>query len=144
ILDEPTSGLDPLMEQVFQQSVRRRRESGGTVLLSSHILGEVAELADRVSIIRKGRIVSSGTVAELRRHTRTTVHAVTRSLPEGLDENPGIAHLARERVGGRFDTYFTVDAEHLDDVVGLLHQARIDTLTATPPSLDSLFLRQYH
>lgn len=74
ILDEPTSGLDPLMEQMFQQCLRERREAGCTVLLSSHILAEVEALADRVSIVRRGRIVSSGSLADLRRFTRTTVH----------------------------------------------------------------------
>ena len=77
VLDEPTSGLDPLMEQAFQQCVRERREDGVTVLLSSHILGEVEALADRVSIIRRGRTVTTGSLADLRRHTRTSVHAVT-------------------------------------------------------------------
>src|SRR5690349_7761478 len=83
ILDEPTSGLDPLMEQAFQQCVRERREDGVTVLLSSHILGEVEALADRVSIIRRGRTVTTGTLADLRRHTRTSVHCVTVDEPEG-------------------------------------------------------------
>jgi ABC-2 type transport system ATP-binding protein len=113
VLDEPTSGLDPLMEHAFQEVVRERRDEGRTVLLSSHILGEVEALADRVTIIRRGRTVTTGSLAELRRHTRTQVHAVT------------------------------IDAEHLDAVVGTLHAARIHTLTATPPSMDALFLRSY-
>src|SRR5699024_5304195 len=143
-LDEPTSGLDPLMEQVFQQCVRRRRGAGGTVRLSRHILGEAEYLADRVSVIRPGRPASTGTLAALRRTRRTPVPPATRGPPEGVDETPGVADLARERVGERFDSYFTVDGEHLDAAIGVLQRARIDTLTATPPSLDSLFLRQYH
>ncbi len=143
VLDEPTSGLDPLMEQAFQEVVRERREEGCTVLLSSHILGEVEALADRVSIIRRGRRVTTGSLAELRRHTRTSVHAVTVDPPAGLAEAPGVAEYVGERADGRIDSRFTVDAEHLDAVIGRLHTARIHTLTVTPPSLDALFLRSY-
>ena len=143
VLDEPTSGLDPLMEQAFQQCVRERREDGITVLLSSHILGEVEALADRVSIIRRGRTVTTGSLADLRRHTRTSVHAVTVAEPEGLARAEGVADCVSERLDGHVDTRFTIDADHLDPVIGRLHAARIQTLTVTPPSLDALFLRTY-
>ena len=143
ILDEPTSGLDPLMEQVFQQCVGERREHGVTVLLSSHLLGEVEALADRVSIIRRGRTVTTGSLADLRRHTRTSVHAVTAREPEGLARADGVAGCVCERRDGHVDTRFTIDADHLDAAIGRLHAARIHTLTVTPPSLDELFLRSY-
>ena len=143
ILDEPTSGLDPLMEQTFQQAVRERTRDGATVLLSSHILGEVEALADRVSIIRKGRTVSSGTLADLRRHTRTTVHAVTDTEPHGLATLSGIEDLIAHEVEGRFDTAFSVDPEHLPEAIGIVHAAGLHTLTSQPPSLDALFLRNY-
>ena len=143
VLDEPTSGLDPLMEQAFQQCLRERREAGVTVLLSSHILGEVEALADRVSIIRRGRTVTTGSLADLRRHTRTAVHVVTGSEPEGLARAAGVADCVSERLDGQTDTRFTIDADHLDATIGLLHAARIHTLTVTPPSLDALFLRNY-
>jgi polyether ionophore transport system ATP-binding protein len=143
ILDEPTSGLDPLMEQAFQQCVRERRENGVTVLLSSHILDEVEALADRVSIIRRGRTVTTGSLADLRRHTRTSVHAVTAEEPDGLTSAEGVADCACERRDGQVDTRFTIDADHLDAMIGKLHAARIHTLTVTPPSLDALFLRSY-
>ncbi len=143
VLDEPTSGLDPLMEQAFQQCVRERRDSGVTVLLSSHILDEVEALADRVTIIRRGRTVSSGSLADLREHTRTHVHALTAKRPEGLAASAGVEDLTVGEMSGRVESRFTVDADHLDDVVGHLHGARITTLTITPPSLDTLFLRNY-
>jgi len=143
VLDEPTSGLDPLMEQAFQEVVRERRREGCTILLSSHILDEVEALADRVTIIRRGRTVTSGTLADLRRHTRTHVHAVTVDAPGGLAKAAGVAEYASERLDGHVDSRFTIDAEHVDAVVGLLHAARIHTLTVTPPSLDALFLRSY-
>jgi ABC-2 type transport system ATP-binding protein len=143
VLDEPTSGLDPLMEQAFQQCVRERREAGATVLLSSHILDEVEALADRVSIVRRGRTVTTGSLTDLRRHTRTTVHAVTDAEPEGLARADGVADCVSERLDGHVDSRFTIDADHLDATIGLLHAARIHTLTVTPPSLDALFLRNY-
>jgi ABC-2 type transport system ATP-binding protein len=143
ILDEPTSGLDPLMEQAFQQCLRERREDGVTVLLSSHLLGEVEALADRVSIIRRGRTVTTGSLADLRRHTRTSVHAVTAAEPTELAHADGVADYACERRDGQIDARFTIDAEHLDAMIGRLHAARIHALTVTPPSLDALFLRTY-
>ena len=143
MLDEPTSGLDPIMEQVFQQCVRDRREDGVTVLLSSHIMGEVEALADRVSIIRRGRTVTSGTLADLRRHTRTAVHAVTVAEPGGLAGADGVAEHQSERLNGLVDSRFTIDADHLDAAIGRLHAAGIHTLTVTPPSLDALFLQNY-
>jgi ABC-2 type transport system ATP-binding protein len=143
VLDEPTSGLDPLMEQAFQDVVRERRVEGCTVLLSSHILGEVEALADRVTIIRRGRTLTTGTLAELRRHTRTQVHALTVDPPADLADAPGVADYVSDRLDGHVDSRFTIDAVHLDDVVGMLHTARIQTLTVAPPSLDALFLRTY-
>jgi ABC-2 type transport system ATP-binding protein len=143
VLDEPTSGLDPLMEQAFQQCVRERRADGVTVLLSSHVLDEVEALADRVSIIRRGRTVTTGSLAELRRHTRTSVHAVTGRPPEGLTPAEGVADCVCESRDGLVDIRFTIDGDHLDATIGRLHAARIHTLTVAPPSLDALFLRTY-
>ncbi|OFE14262.1 ABC transporter ATP-binding protein [Humibacillus sp. DSM 29435] len=143
VLDEPTSGLDPLMEAAFQQCVRERRDDGVTVLLSSHIMGEVEALADRVSIIRRGRTVITGTLADLRRHTRTTVHAVTVGDPVGLADSAGLADHQSERRGELFDSRFTIDADDLDAVIGTLHESGIHTLTVTPPSLDALFLQNF-
>jgi ABC-2 type transport system ATP-binding protein len=81
VLDEPTAGLDPLMEAVFKKYIRQAKADGRTVLLSSHILAQVEELCDRVSIIRQGRAVESGTMADLRHLTRTTVTALSSSPP---------------------------------------------------------------
>jgi len=143
VLDEPTSGLDPLMEQVFQGVIRERRQEGATVLLSSHILSEVEALADRVSIIRRGRTVTSGTLADLRRHTRTTVHALTASAVGSLETVSGLENLTTGHVDGSIETRFTVDPDGLDHAIGLIHAASIRSLTVEPPSLDDLFLRSY-
>ena len=139
LLDEPTSGLDPLMEAVFQECVNDFRDQGGTVLLSSHILAEVEELCDRVSIIRSGRRVESGTLTELRHLTRTTVRAETSRPVEGLGTIDGVHDLVVE--GRR--VAFEVDTAALGPALAVLQEAGIGTLTATPPTLEELFLRHY-
>jgi ABC-2 type transport system ATP-binding protein len=143
VLDEPTSGLDPLMEQAFKEVVQERRQQGVTVLLSSHILSEVEALADRVSIIRRGKTVTSGTLADLRRHARTSVHALTRSTVESLDAVAGLESLSTDQVDGSVETRFTIGPDELDRAIGLIHAASIRSLTVEPPSLDDLFLRSY-
>jgi ABC-2 type transport system ATP-binding protein len=139
VLDEPTSGLDPIMESVFQEYVERFRADGGTALLSSHILAEVERLCDRVSIIRSGRRVESGTLADLRHLTRTSVVAELVRPVTGLAELPGVHDL--EVQGTR--AIFEVDTARIDAAIGLLHGAGIRSLTATPPTLEELFLRHY-
>jgi ABC-2 type transport system ATP-binding protein len=142
LLDEPTSGLDPLMEQVFQDVVRERRSDGATVLLSSHILGEVEALADRVTIIRKGRRVRTGSLADLRTDTRTSVHALTTDAPD-LSAAVGVQQLQVERLDGVNDVRFSIDPDHLGDAIGIVHAAGLQSLTVEPPSLDELFLENY-
>lgn len=139
LLDEPTSGLDPLMEEVFQEYVGAFRERGGTVLLSSHILAEVEKLCDRVSIIRAGAVVESGTLAELRHLTRTSVDAVLSGSPDGLAHLPGVHDLDIE--GDR--VRFQVETDQIDAAIGALHRAGIRTLASQPPTLEELFLRHY-
>src|SRR6478609_4817519 len=102
VLDEPTSGLDPIMESVFQEYVDAFRDTGPALLLSSHILAEVEELTDRVSIIRAGRTVETGTLADLRHLTRTSVHAELEQPPVGLDLLPGIHALEVDGTRARF------------------------------------------
>lgn len=142
VLDEPTSGLDPLMEEVFQQCVRERRAQGVTVLLSSHILGEVEALADRVSIIRSGRTVTTGTLADLREHTSTRLHAVTDRAID-LAGTTGVTDLVVGESEGHPETRCHVDAAAVPEVVARVHAAGVRSLTMTPPSLDDLFLDQY-
>jgi len=142
ILDEPTSGLDPIMEAVFQDCIAQVRERGGTVLLSSHILAEVERLCDRVSIIRAGRTVESGTLAELRHLTRTSVSAEVARLdgvPEALRRQPGVHDLELQGQHVAFD----VDSAQLPDALSTLLAAGVQSLTATPPTLEEMFLRHY-
>jgi ABC-2 type transport system ATP-binding protein len=140
ILDEPTSGLDPLMELVFHKEIARVADAGASVLLSSHILSEVEELCDRVSIIRAGRTVESGTLAELRHLTRTQITFSTEGLrTDALAGIPGAHELQHDN--GRVS--FTVDSDSVALVLPALGQLDVKGLTIAPPSLEELFLRHY-
>ena len=139
VFDEPTSGLDPIMASVFQQCVDRVKEEGRTVLLSSHILAEVESLADRLSIIRAGRTVETGTLADLRHLTRTFVSAETTEAPTGFGELAGVHNVEVEGKRVRFD----VDTVHLGAAVRCLSDAGVRTLVSNPPTLEELFLRHY-
>ncbi|MFF3074554.1 ABC transporter ATP-binding protein [Kitasatospora sp. NPDC057936] len=139
LLDEPTSGLDPLMEVVFQDVVREAKDQGRTVLLSSHVLDEVEKLGDRVSIIRRGRVVQSGTLGELRHLTRTTVEAETVRLVTGLDALPGVHGVRTDGARVRF----AVDGAELDAAVRRLSEAGLRSLVSHPPTLEELMLRHY-
>ena len=139
VLDEPTSGLDPIKESVFQEYVDAFRDAGHTVLLSSHILAEVEELCDRVSIIRAGRSVETGTLADLRHLTRTSVLAELEKPPVGLEELSGVHDLAVDGTRVRFE----VDTADLDEALTALLRCGVRTLTSQPPTLEELFLRHY-
>jgi ABC-2 type transport system ATP-binding protein len=140
LLDEPTSGLDPLMEEVFRQVVAEQaRNNGRTVLLSSHILSEVEALCDRVSIIRLGRTVETGTLAELRHLTRTSISADLANPPSGLDTVAGVHDLHVEHNHVRLN----VESADLDAVLRHLTTFGVRGLTSQPPTLEEIFLRHY-
>ncbi|EST37620.1 tetronasin ABC transporter ATP-binding protein [Streptomycetaceae bacterium MP113-05] len=139
LLDEPTAGLDPLMEVVFQDVVGQAKAAGRTVLLSSHILAQVEKLCDRVSIVRLGRVVQTGTLGEMRHLTRTTVEAETDRPATGLAELDGVHEVRHE--DGR--VRFAVDGAHLDAAVRHLTECGIRSLTSHPPTLEELMLRHY-
>jgi ABC-2 type transport system ATP-binding protein len=139
ILDEPTSGLDPLMEAIFQDCIHEVRKEGRTVLLSSHILAEVEALCDRVSIIRGGRTVDSGTLSDLRHVSRTSIAAETTRPATTLVELPGVHDVRIDGLRSCFD----VDGDDLDAVVRYLSELGIRSLTSHPPTLEELFLRHY-
>ena len=138
VLDEPTSGLDPLMESVFQECVRTAAADGTTVLLSSHILAEVEKLCRRVSIIRAGRIVETGTLAELRHVKHTSVTARTRQAVD-LSDLTGVTSMRID--GDRIE--FEVDDDHLDDAMARIGAAGVLSLQSAPPTLEEIFMRHY-
>jgi ABC-2 type transport system ATP-binding protein len=139
LLDEPTSGLDPLMEAQFQHCVREARSRGATVLLSSHVLAEAEALSDRISIIRNGRVVQSGSMAELGHLTRTTVSAVMAGPASAVAELPGVHHA--QVVDGHVT--FDVDTDDIAQTVSALARIGLRSLSVHPPTLEELFLRQY-
>ncbi len=139
LLDEPTSGLDPLMEAEFRSIARERCANGATVLLSSHILSEVEALADRVTIIREGRTVESGTLGELRHLTRTSISATTERPAEGLAELPGVHDLAVDGLQVRCE----VEAAGMAPLLELLASFGVVALSSAPPTLEELFVRHY-
>ncbi|MEU8257590.1 ABC transporter ATP-binding protein [Micromonospora inaquosa] len=139
LLDEPTAGLDPLMEAVFQECIREAKDAGRTVLLSSHILAQVEVLADQISIIRQGRIVETGSLADLRHLTRTSVDAITDRPVDALAGLPGVHGLRSEDGHVRFE----VDGDHLAAVVRHLGDLDVQGLTVRPPTLEQLLLRHY-
>ncbi len=139
LLDEPTAGLDPLMEAKFRDCIEEERNSGRTVLLSSHILSEVEALCDRVTIIRLGRTVETGSLADLRHLTRTSIAAELASPPDGLDRLPGVHDLDVEGDRVRCE----VETDKLDGLLKALTAAGVRSLTSQPPTLEELFLRHY-
>ncbi len=141
VLDEPTSGLDPLMENVFLEQLAQVRAEGRTVLLSSHILSEVEQAADRVSIIRAGRVVDSGSLSDLRHLTRTSVEATLARPPHVTEAErwPGVqaARQDRDRL------VLSVDTSSVGEVLRRLDTHGIAAITCQPPTLEELFLSQY-
>jgi ABC-2 type transport system ATP-binding protein len=149
LLDEPTAGLDPLMEAAFRGCIEEERDGGRTVLLSSHILSEVESLCERVTIIRAGRAVESGTLADMRHLTRTSISADLAGQPAGLDRLPGVhdlevqdfSSLGAGRLAARVRC--EVDTDKLDAVLRRLTDAGVLSLVSQPPTLEELFLRHY-
>ena len=139
LLDEPTSGLDPLMEGVFRQVILDDQREGRTVLLSSHILAEVEALCDRVTIIRDGRAVETGTLADLRHLTRTSIRAELTGPATGLAALAGVHDLRAHNSHVSLD----VDTSALDTVLRHLTDAGVRSLVSQPPTLEELFLRHY-
>jgi ABC-2 type transport system ATP-binding protein len=138
ILDEPTSGLDPLMEVAFRETVREAKERGQTVFLSSHILSEVEALCDRVGILRAGRLVEEGTLAELRHLSAQTLEVTFAGAPPELPPIPGVhvasagANALRLQVTGQ-----------VGPLLNELARRPVVSLTSREPSLEEIFLHHY-
>jgi len=138
LLDEPTSGLDPLMERAFRESVDEARENGQTIFLSSHILSEVEAVCDRVAILRAGRLIDVGSLAEMRHLSALQVEAELDGPAPDVSGVPGVKAVDAE--GNRLRCQVTGPIEPLLEVlvrVGVRH------LTSTEPSLEELFLAHY-
>jgi ABC-2 type transport system ATP-binding protein len=139
LLDEPTAGLDPLMESMFRELIQDWRGEGRSVLLSSHILSEAEALSDRLSIIRDGRIVETGTLEQMRHLRRTSVTALLRTPPDGLTTIAGVHDVTVD--GTRMTCQ--VDSEALGPLLTALAAHGVESLTTQPPTLEELFLQHY-
>ncbi|MCX2714844.1 ABC transporter ATP-binding protein [Mycolicibacterium sp. J2] len=139
LLDEPSTGLDPLMENIFQQCVREANNRGATVLLSSHILAETEALCDRLTIIRAGRTVETGTLESMRHLSRTSITAEMLRDPGDLSLIPGVEDVSLDGSTLRAQ----VDSESLGRVIKVLGDAGVRSLVSQPPTLEDLFLRHY-
>ena len=139
IFDEPTSGLDPLMEAVFQEEVKALKAAGKAIILSSHILSEVEKLADRVAVIRKGEIVETGTLDDLRHLTRYQYKVETEREAVGLKELSSVHDLQIKEN----EATFQADSDAIDEILKTLLLYGVKKLEATPPTLEDLFMRHY-
>ncbi|MDR2465191.1 MAG: ABC transporter ATP-binding protein [Streptococcaceae bacterium] len=139
IFDEPTSGLDPLMESVFQEEVKRIKEEGKAILLSSHILSEVEKLCDRVAIIKNGKVIETGTLEDLRHLTRSTYRVETKEVANGLEELPYIHDLKQD---GK-TLVFQGENDKVEEILEILKPFGVHALQTTPPTLEELFIRHY-
>jgi ABC-2 type transport system ATP-binding protein len=138
VLDEPTSGLDPLMEAAFRDTVAEAKSAGQTVFLSSHILSEVEALCDRVGILRDGRLVEEGTLAELRHLSARVVEATFAGAPPRIAGVDGVTAEPLGANGLRFDVRGPV-GPLLDRLAG----TGVVSLVSREPSLEELFLAHY-
>lgn len=138
VLDEPTSGLDPLMEQTFRHCVHEARDRGQTVFLSSHIMSEVEALCDRVGILRDGRLVEMGTLAEMRHLSALTVEARFDGAVPDLSAVPGVSAVEADDSAVRCQVRGPIEP-----LVKILAAAGVTKLLSREPSLEELFLAQY-
>jgi ABC-2 type transport system ATP-binding protein len=138
IMDEPTSGLDPLMEQAFRASVREAVARGQTVFLSSHILSEVEALSSRVAILRAGKLIEVGTMAELRHLSSLTIEIDFEGPPPDLSAVAGVSGVTVE--GNRVRCHLVGSMEPL---LAALVGARVRRLVSREPTLEELFLAHY-
>jgi polyether ionophore transport system ATP-binding protein len=138
LLDEPTSGLDPLMEREFRRCVRQAKAQGQTVFLSSHVLGEVEALCDRVAILRGGHLVEAGTLAEMRHLSALSVEVTFTQAPPDLSGVPGVRDVEVDGNRVRLRVHGSVEP-----LLARLAAARVTQLLSREPSLEELFLAQY-
>jgi ABC-2 type transport system ATP-binding protein len=138
ILDEPTAGLDPVMEQAFRESIREAEENGQTVFLSSHVLSEVEALCDRVAILRRGKLVEIGTLAQLRHLSAVSVQATFPGAPPDVTGMPGVTAVT---IAGR--QLSCQVRGPVGDLLAVLAAARPESLLSREPSLEELFLTIY-
>ncbi|MBC6296326.1 ABC transporter ATP-binding protein [Listeria sp. FSL L7-1517] len=139
IFDEPTSGLDPLMEAVFQDEVEKIKQSGKAIILSSHILSEVERLADKIAIIRQGKVVETGSLAELRHLTRSTITVQTKGDVNALKTIDGVHDFVQKED----EATFSADNTAMNTILAEASKLGVMKFESVPPTLEDLFIRHY-
>jgi ABC-2 type transport system ATP-binding protein len=139
ILDEPTSGLDPLMEKVFQECIMEVKKLGKTVFLSSHILSEVEKLCDKISIIRNGKIIESGSLKELRHLMRLNIFVETKEKINDIDKIDGVYDVVKKDGG----ISFQIDSDKLSSLIKSIAKYNVVRFESYPPTLEELFMSHY-
>ncbi|MGR3741248.1 ATP-binding cassette domain-containing protein [Companilactobacillus sp. DQM5] len=139
IFDEPTSGLDPLNEEIFKKHLKALKKSGKSILLSSHILSEVEEVADRISIIREGKIIETGTLEQMQYLTNTLIEANVKNSPTEIKNIKGITNLVIKNN----KVSFQVNADNLNNAINYLTSLGLVSLRSTKPTLEQIFLQYY-
>jgi ABC-2 type transport system ATP-binding protein len=138
MMDEPTTGLDPIMEEAFRQSVLEAKANGQTVFLSSHILQEVEALCDRVAILRLGKLVELGTLAQMRHLSAVTIEATFPDKPPKIDHIDGVSGI--QATGHQLTCQVRGPIDSLLSVIAAAHPK---SLLSREPSLEELFLSLY-
>lgn len=137
-LDEPTAGLDPLMQHKFFQLIREENKQGVTVFFSSHILGEVQRMCNRVAIIKEGRIIETADIRTLQRNNYKKVQVVAENLSASCFDLPGVTNL--ERLGGAVRFFYKGD---INDVVRRIGEQKVSDVTIEEPTLEEIFMHYY-
>jgi ABC-2 type transport system ATP-binding protein len=139
LLDEPSAGLDPLMEHTFRECIREARNRGVTVFVSSHILSEMEAMCDRLTIVRAGKTVETGTLEAMRHLSRISIKAELLGDPGDLSRIRGVEDISIE--GNTLHAH--VDADSLGELIRVLGETGVRSLLSQPPTLEELFLRHY-
>ncbi len=138
IFDEPTSGLDPLMEQEFRNCIIEAKDRGQTIFLSSHILEEVQALCDRIGILRQGKLIEVGTLAQMRHLSALQIEATFATTPPDISQIEGVHNISIS--GNMLKCSMQGDISVLLDVIS---KAKPKTFVSTEPSLEELFMTIY-
>ncbi len=137
-LDEPTSGLDPLMQRKFFDLIRAENARGVTVFFSSHILGEVQRLCNRVGIIREGSIAEISDIRSLQKNNYKKVHVAAESLAPAAFEMPGVTNMQSE--AGALSFFFKGD---INVVLQKISALQVTDVTIEEPTLEEIFMHYY-
>ncbi len=137
-LDEPTAGLDPLMQRQFFQLVREENQRGVTVFFSSHILGEVQRMCNRVGIIKEGRVIEIADIRTLQQNNYKKVRVAADELDAARFEMPGVTNL--EQRNGVISFFYKGDINTVLHKIGAI---TVSDVTIEEPTLEEIFMHYY-